>query len=213
MLRILNYKIEAYLILLLVIFFCSCNLNLTKCEDVKEWKIGEYKIVKSDCLGPAGPHYYPLSLYKDKTFLGGTGYQDDSCTITFQPRSSNYFIFNICNNSFTEIKPDKKVIDIKSIDSVQIFSNTYKQTKLLSAKQISSFIEDWNTSSVSDYRKGNVDSVFFPTFEYKIIVWSGTGKSEFLCFNHLISNRTHWTYYINQKEDTAYFDKLWKNKN
>ncbi len=200
---------KTYYILFLATLFSSCNLGLTKCEDVQEWKINGYKIVKSKCLGPVGLHYYPLSLYKDKTFLGENGFQKDSCTITFQPGNSSYLIFNICDNSLSQIKPDKKEIDLKTVDSVQMFSNIFKQTKLLSLKQIETFIKDWNKSKVSDYRSGNVDSVFYPTIEYRLTVWADTNKSEFLCRNYLLSNRTNWTYYINQKEDTSYFDKIW----
>ena len=195
--------------LLFLIAFSSCNLELTKCEEIKNWKIGDYKIVKSKCLGPAGPHYYPLSLYKDNKFLGENGFQKDTCTTTFQADNDLYLIFDICQNTVVEIKPQKKQIDLTSVDSVQIYSNTLNQTKLLAKSQLQKFIKDWNNSKVSDYRSGHIDSVFYPTFQYKLIVYSGTNTKEFLGGNYLISDRTNWTYYINGKEDINYFNKLW----
>lgn len=205
----MRHNHSTYYVIFLLTILCSCNLGLTKCEDVQEWKIGDYRIVKSNCLGPVGPHYYPLSVYKDKKHLGDNGYQKDSCTITIQPDNDLYLIFNICDNSFSELNPDKKEIDINGVDSMIIFSNQLKESKALSKKQIVSFVKDWNKSKPSDYRDKNLDSIFFPTYQYKLTVYLKNHKREFLCFNFLINDRTKWTYYISKDEDTNYFNKLW----
>ncbi len=131
-----------YFLFISLTILCSCNLGLTKCKQIQEWKIGEFRIVKSDCLGPAGPNYYPFSVYKGKRHLGSNGFQKDSCIITIQPEDDLYMVFNICDNSLSEIKPEKKEIDINEVDSITIFSNQFKQTKPLSAKQIERFVRD-----------------------------------------------------------------------
>jgi hypothetical protein len=205
----LRRNLTTYYFTIFLTIFCSCNLDLTKCEDVQEWKIGEYRIVKSDCLGPAGPNYYPLTVYKNKKYLGDNGYQKDSCTITIQPDNDLYLVFNICDNSFSEIKPAKKEIDINNVDSITMFSNQLKESKFLSKKQIENFVNDWNKSKPSDYRDKKLDSIFFPTYQYKLTVHLRNDKREFLCFNYLINDRTKWTYYISKNEDTDYFNKLW----
>ena len=182
---------------------------MTKCEDVQEWKIENYKIVESRCLGYAGPPYYPLAVYDGGKSLGNTGFRKDDCTITFQATDDLYIIFDICKSKLTEIKPDKKQIDIATVDSVIIFSNELHQSKLLDRKKVEKFIKDWNKSRTSDFRDKPVDSVFYPTFQYKFTVYTTNGQKEFLGANYLISNRTKWTFYINDDKDIEYFNKLW----
>ena len=169
---------------------------MTKCKDIQEWKIEDYRIVKSNCLGPVGPTYYPLTVYKNKNHLGDNGYQKDSCTITIQPENDLYLIFNICDNSLSQIKPDKREIEINNVDSIAMFSKEMRISKYLTKSQIGKFIKDWNNSKTSDYRDKNLDSIFFPTYQYKLTVHMKNEKREFLCFNFLINDRTKWTYYI-----------------
>ncbi len=207
--NLLRHNQIIYCLIISLTILCSCNPGLTKCKQIQEWKIGEFRIVKSDCLGPAGPNYYPFSVYNGKRHLGGNGFQKDSCTITIQPEDDLYMVFNICSNSFSEIKPEKKEIDIKEVDSITMFSNQLKQTKPLSAKQIERFVRDWNNSRASDYRDKHLDSIFFPNYQYKLIVHLRNGQREFLGFNYLINDRTQWTYFISKNEDTNYFNKLW----
>ena len=190
--------------------FYSCNLGLTKCEEMESWEIEGYKIIKSKCLGPAGPHYYPISVYKDNKFLGENGIPKDSCITAFQARNDLYIFFNVCEKSLKEIRPEKKEIKLSTVDSIQIYSNGLNETKFLTKEQVEKFIGDWNKSKVSDYRNNHIDSIFFPTFQYKFTVFSRGGKREFLGANYLISGRTHWTYYITDDEDTKYFYKLWR---
>jgi hypothetical protein len=205
----LRHILSAYYLISFVTVFCSCNLGLTKCEDVQEWTIENYRIVESRCLGPAGPPYYPLSVFKGSKSLGTTAFQKNSCTITFQAKSDQYLFFDICNNKLTELKPDKKQIDIALVDSIKMFSNQLNENKLLSKKSSEKFIKDWNNSKTSDYRDKPIDSVFYPTYQYKLTVYTKKGLREFLGANYLISDRTQWTFYINADEDIEYFNKLW----
>jgi hypothetical protein len=198
-----------YSLLLFIIISASCNSELTKCEQIQEWKIENYKIIKSKCLGPAGPPYYPLGIYKGTKFFGDIGFQKDDCTITFQATSDLYSIFDICKNQLTEIKPDKKLIELSTVDSIQIFSKDLNQNKRLSQDLVDKFIKDWNKSKPSDYRDKPVDSVFYPSYQYRLTVYSKSATTEFLGLNFLVSNKTKWTYYIDDSEDVDYFTKLW----
>ncbi len=197
-------------ILFFLSLFCSCNPGLTKCEEMESWEIEGYKIIRSKCLGPAGPHYYPISVYKDSKLLGENGFQKDSCITAFQARKDLYILFNVCQKSLAEIRPEKKEIKPSTVDSIQIYSNGLNETKLLTKEQGEKFIGHWNKSKVCDYRNNHIDSIFFPTFQYKFTVFSRGGKREFLGAGFLISDRTHWTYYITDEEDTKFFYKLWR---
>ncbi len=209
--KILKHLLITYCILFSLIIFNSCNLGLTKCKDIDTLEISYYKIIKSECLGPAGPHFYPLSIYQSGKLLGSNAHQKDPCTITFQPKNDSYLIFNICQKDLIEIKPDKKQISLDDVDSVQIFSNKLKQTKSLTKNQVNKFISDWNNSKASDYRDENIDSIFHPAFQYKLTVYVQGRTTEFLGSNFLVNNRTHWVYYIVHERDTNYFHNLWSN--
>jgi hypothetical protein len=196
-------------ITLLVTILFSCNLNLTECEEIQDWKISNYRIVKRDCLGPAGPHYYPLSLYQGDKFISEKGFQKDSCAINFQARNDLYVIFDICKNTVIENRPEKTQIDADTVDSIRMYSNDQDTTKLLTTKQAKKFITDWNKSKASDYRDKDLDSVFYPSYQYRLTVYIKGTKKEFVTFNDLINDRTHWAYIIAGREDLKYFQRLW----
>lgn len=75
------------------------NTSLTDCEQIDStYKVGEYKIIKYSCLGPVGPVYYPLDLYKNGNKIASSGFQKDSCIIKFNPNNELYLYLNTCNN-------------------------------------------------------------------------------------------------------------------
>jgi hypothetical protein len=74
----------------------------TECEQSSSWTINEYKIKEYKCLGWAGPHYYPLELYRDDRKIIEGGHKIDSCTIRFIPANDIYLKFNICDNTFPD---------------------------------------------------------------------------------------------------------------
>jgi len=195
-----------------VALFSSCKLHLTECKEVDSWDFTPYKIVKSNCLGPFGPRYFPLSVFKNEKFLGENAFQKDSCTITFQAEDDQYLVFNICNKNVEEISPNKQSIDLVDVDSVVMYSKELNKSKLLAKDQIRKFIEDWNNSEVSDYRDKKIDSIFYPSYMYKFTVYSKMSKREFTTGYFLINDMSHWTYYMTKKrdrEDTNYFHEIW----
>ena len=71
----------------------------TECENNRIWEIEQYEIVEKSCIGFAGPHYYPVYLYKDKKKIDQlTFIPDSTCVIKFKPESGDTLIFNICEN-------------------------------------------------------------------------------------------------------------------
>jgi hypothetical protein len=110
--------------------------------------------------------------------LGESGFQKDSCIITFPAKNDLYLLFNICQKSLNEIRPEKRGIKLSTVDSIQIYSNSLNQTKLLTKDQVEKFIGNWNKSKVCDYRDKHIDSIFFPTFQYQLTVFSKGGKRE-----------------------------------
>jgi hypothetical protein len=191
----------------------SCGLlKLTECKYNRQWDIEQYHIVEANCIGPVGPRYYPVSLYKGKKLIKGQGYKSNDCSVEFQPSNDLFLSFDICNNTYAAIKPARQKIDIKIVDSAFIFSLEKYTGRLLKTNAISGFIKDWNKSEPLDYRSGNPDSVFHPSFQYIILIYTPGKTYEFMAFNHLVSDRTNWVYSINRKDDPDYFDKLWKSQ-
>lgn len=71
----------------------------TECEINRKWKIEKYEIVEKKCIGFAGPHYYPVYLYKDNKIIDQlTFIPDSTCLIKFKPEGINTLTFNICEN-------------------------------------------------------------------------------------------------------------------
>jgi hypothetical protein len=205
----LKYPSPLYLLLLSAVF-SSCKIHLTKCEELNTYEIPPYKLIKKRCIGPVGPPYFPVALYKGSKFLGEHVFTD-SCLDAYQVSNGLYLKIDLCQETFTEIRPDKKKIDGAGVDSMHMFSTEKQQTKSFLAKQAATFIEDWNKSEPVDYREDPVDSIFFPNYDYKLTLFTKSGKREFLTGNNQVSERTHWVYYITEEESVEYFKNLWGN--
>lgn len=104
----------------------------TDCERSSSWTINEYKIQEYKCIGWAGPHYYPLYLYKDEKKISVGGYKIDPCTIRFIPSNDVYLKFNICDNTLVQLRPKKVPLAVAIIDSVIIHRTEDDQFKKLS---------------------------------------------------------------------------------
>jgi len=191
------------------VYFGLKNISLTDCEEKESFYVQDYEIVKYSCIGPVGPFYYPLDLYKNDKLVDKNGFQLDSCHIRFIPRSDLYLKFNICDQTITELQPIKKVVDLNVIDSASIYSKKLARTKNLTDNQIKSFVLDWNKSEVSDYRNKHLDSIFYPDYQYKIKLFSRHTVREFTAFSFLISDESKWTYYMTDPDNTAYFKLIW----
>jgi hypothetical protein len=84
---------------------------LTECEDVQEWKIDKYRFVKSDCIGYAGPRFYPISVYINNKRQPGYASQMDSCKFTWQASNESYLTLDVCDKTIKELKPQKILLD------------------------------------------------------------------------------------------------------
>jgi hypothetical protein len=68
-----------------------------ECDNNRVWEINQYKIIEKKCIGFAGPHYYPVFLYKDKEKIDKlTFIPDSTCVIKFKPDTGDTLIFDIC---------------------------------------------------------------------------------------------------------------------
>lgn len=69
-----------------------------RCEFKSTWRIQGYEIVEKQCIGFAGPPYYPLYLYKNKNKnqIDYVNYKDDSCTVKFIEKNEDTLYFNLC---------------------------------------------------------------------------------------------------------------------
>lgn len=67
------------------------------CRVTKEWRVDDYHLVRQECLGWAGPPYYPVHLVLDGDRIATTTGWTDSCTITFIIDRSDTLHFNVCD--------------------------------------------------------------------------------------------------------------------
>jgi len=181
------------------------------CEKSESWTIGEYKIQEYKCLGWAGPPYYPLDLFKNNKLIKHGGSRKDSCTIAFSAQNDLYLIFNLCNNQVTELQPNKVLLDLKTLDSILIYSNSERKVKKLDSDKIQKFVTDWNESKIRGYSQEPLDSAFYfyPAYQYKLTVFSKSQRREFYGYNYLILDNSNWKYEMDDFGKLEYFNKYW----
>ncbi|HRP32921.1 MAG TPA: hypothetical protein PKV73_13565 [Agriterribacter sp.] len=190
--------------------FGGCNDTSKKCEAVQEWEVSNYKIIKSMCPDFVLAHYYTFDIYLNDQRKGNVK-QVDSCIFNWQAGNDSYLTLNVCDNSINEIKPIKNLLTLNSIDSITIFSNEQNKVKQLSAKQIETFVNDWNNSVIRNYYDNSLDSVFsiFPAYQYKLTIFYGENKRQFFGYNYLILDDSKWQYVMSKNKELEYFHNYW----
>lgn len=154
--------------------------------------------------------YYSYDLYIGDDRRGGVS-QIDNCTFTWQADNERFLTLNACDNSIKELRPSKIPLDTKSIDSVIIFSNDFKESQLLTEKQIEVFADDWNNSRTRGYSDKPFDSAFFvfPAYQYKLTVFSKGVQRPFYGYNYLILDSNNWEFEMSRTAELNYFHNYW----
>ena len=183
-----------------------------KCETVQEWKVQNYRIVKSKCPDLVLAFHYEYDVYAGDKIKGSGASQVDSCIFTWQADNESFLTLNACDNLIQELKPRKVSMDTKSIDSVTIFSNKVKLTQVLTTTQIETFVNDWNNSKTRGYSDKPFDSAFFvfPAYQYKLTVFSKGVQRPFYSYNYLILDSSNWEFEMTKTEELDYFHNYWK---
>jgi hypothetical protein len=184
----------------------------TNCDKTQKWQVGDYMIQEYSCIGFAGPHFNRLDIFKNNQLIAENIYNSDSCKIDFQQKNDLYIKINVCNNQVLELQPDKLKLLPSTIDSIIIFSKSAGKSKKLTNKQFKELLNDWGQCKVLDYRDKELDSLFYPTYHYKVSFYNKGKPHELLTFNHLIADKSRWVYEISKYPDTLYFKRLWNNK-
>ena len=183
-----------------------------KCETVQEWKVKNYKIAKSKCPDLVLAFHYEYDVYIDDKRKGSGASQVDSCTFTWQADNESFMTLNTCNNTIQELKPNKFPLDLKTIDSVTIYSKELNKTQLMTSTQIGKFVNDWNNSKARGYSDKPFDSSFsiFPAYQYKLTVFSKEIKRPFYGYNYLILDSSNWKFEMSKIGELDYFHGYWK---
>jgi hypothetical protein len=182
----------------------------TECERSSSWTINEYRIQEYKCLGWAGPHYYPLDLYRDDKKISEGGHKIDSCTIRFIPANDVYLKLNICDNTMVELRPKKVPLAVVMIDSVIIHRTENDQFKKLEQNQIEEFVRKWNEAPVFDFRDD--EKPFYPKSSYFVFVYTDGNVIKFETGNFMIKDSDNWSYnFLDKDEEVGYekFDEMW----
>jgi hypothetical protein len=180
------------------------------CEPSTRWTINEYSIQEYKCLGYAGPHYYPLDLYRGDKKISEGGYMIDSCTIRFLPANDVYLKFNICESTLIEIRPKKLPLAVDSIDSIIIHRTENDQFKKLDQNQVEEFVRKWNRAPVFDFREN--EKPFYPKSSYFVFVHTNGNIIKFETGNFMIKDSGNWSYnFLDKGEEVGYekFDEMW----
>lgn len=207
----MRHLTSLYFTIILLLVFNSCNNESRKCKTIQEWKVQNYRIVKSKCPDMVLAYYYTYDVYASNN-IKGVASQKDSCIFIWQADNESYLTLNACDNSIKELKPNKLSLDVMSIDSITIFSNELKQTQLLTEKQIKLFVNDWNKSKTRGYSVRSFDSAFlvFPAYQYKLTVFSRGAERPFYGYNYLILDSSNWEYEMSNADKLNYFHSFWK---
>jgi hypothetical protein len=118
---------------------------------VQEWKVQNYRIVKSKCQDLVLAFSYTYDVFVGNERKGSSASQVDSCIFTWEADNESFMTLNVCENSIKELKPHKIPLDGKTIDSITIFSRELNETQLLTSSQKEKFIKDWNNSKTRGY--------------------------------------------------------------
>lgn len=196
---------------LLLIFFISCNNDTGKCEQVGEWNVQQYRIVKYKCPDIVPAFHYEYIVYKGEKNEGDAS-QVDSCIFNWQADHERFLILNACDDAVQERRPQKVALNPETIDSITIFSNELRQTLQLKKAQIKTFAKDWNNSKTRGYHEEPFDSAFvvFPAYQYKLTVFSGSDRRSFYGYNYLILDSSNWKYEMSNSGNLNYFRNYWK---
>ena len=178
------------------------------CEYHDSWTVQEYEIDKYRCVGWAGPPYFPLYIKKDGRKLPGIGTRKDSCTIGYEFHRQSYVELNTCDGTINEILPIKEELLVSKIDSIlMLSSDNSSQSIKLTEKNLQKFVEDWNKSDVFDYRSKHPDSMFYPNYQYKFIVFENGSLRHFTTAKSMIADDSNWVYSIGKSLKENYFGK------
>lgn len=90
-----------------------------KCDIHRVWKIENYEIIEKECIGFAGPYYYPVNLYKDQKEIGRAVYiSDTTCIVKFISKKGDILRFDICNMNLKKmndgLKLNEKTSDVQT---------------------------------------------------------------------------------------------------
>lgn len=205
-----NYVLLHSAIVLLIIF-SSCNSGTNECEQVQEWKVQNYRIVKSKCPDLVLANYFTYSVYVGDKEKGSAASQVDSCRFTWQADHESFITLNVCANTIQQLTPNKITLDLKAIDSVTIYSKELNRTQELSRSEIEKIVHDWNNSRTRGYSDNPFDSAFsvFPAYQYKLTVFSKGDERNFYGYNYLILDSSNWEYEMSKSGNLDYFHNFW----
>lgn len=199
------------------------------CETKDIWKIEDYTIQHSRCIGPFGPHYSSFDIYEYKNHISKAfKVNNDSCKLRARVRNDYYLDFNICKETYLILEPDKRKIDFEAIDSISIrpydsvrlvrsgkkypelfydtifianFDSTI--TKRLNRKEIRDFAKRWNISKTNGFERLGIN------YDYVLTLYSNDSIRKIKTLNHFLTENELWSF---ESIEDDFYDKLWNDK-
>lgn len=195
------------------LIFSSCSNTIVKeCKVIEYLKVQNYIIEKKQCGDFVLNHYFRYTISTDGKTSKTDASRTDSCIFTWQADNETRLTLNVCDNTIRALKANKVPLELKSIDSVTMFSRESGQTQLLTSKQIEKLAEDWNTSKARGYSEEPLDSAFsvHPPYQYRMIVFLKGSSRTFYGYNYVILDSSNWKFEMSNTQNLQYFHNYWK---
>ena len=186
----------------------------TDCEKKQNWTVGKYKIQEYECIGFAGPHYRKFDLLENEKVIVDYVSMTDTCTVNFQKQNDLIIRFNLCSESISELRPERKQMVLSDIDSVQICSDSLGKTHRMSNNQVKKIVTDWNNKQVKGYSEQPFDSAFsdnpaYTSYYYQLTIFSKKGRNRYYGRDNIILDSLNWEYQMGENRNLDYFRKEW----
>lgn len=172
-----------------------------KCETTATIVVNEYKIVKSKCIGWAGPPYDHYDLYKNRKELSVSFFNSDFCSIYFSQGEDRLLILDTCDQKFSMQYAYKKELKTEEVDSIIVIRNLDSTQKILNTNEIADFVNRWNRAKPDGPQRIDIEPYIKP--KYIVKVYGNQQIRRFRTSHITVQETTNiWEYsFLDENED------------
>lgn len=183
-----------------------------KCETRHNIFIKEYKIVKSRCIGWAGPPWDRYELYKNRKKVSASFFYTEFGTVYFVQGNDKLLTFDTTQKEFSVQFAQKKEMRIEEIDSIVVIKKDSLGRKKLNKEETTDFANRWNTAKPDGAERIDIERYIKPV--YTIKVYGNAGVRRFMATQMSVQETTSiWVYsFLEDREErtTNKLDQVFK---
>ena len=182
------------------------------CETTATIILNEYKIVKSKCIGWAGPPYEGYDLYKNGKELSVSFFNADFCGFYFSQGEDRLLILDTCDQQFSIQYAQKTELRTDEIDSIIVTKKVDSTQKKLNKNEITDFVNRWNRSKPHGPQRIDIESYIQP--KYIVKVYGNKQIRKFRTSHFTVQETTNiWDYSFldeNKDRNTQTLDQVFR---